>query len=361
VPELAKRRNVSGRWHYAAMGRPALKAGLMPLWRDRDTLQIGVDPRRAVALSGLGKAAAILTLLDGARDADEVIRTAQAYGIAREATSRVLSLLSEAGVLQDYPAELHRALPDYLRARLAPEMACVALAYGDRDGGARVIEQRRSAHVRIHGAGRIGSCVATFLASSGVTWVSCVDSGLTGPGDLAPAGLSHPDLGRPRAAGVARAIARVSPEARTDDQPVADLVVLTGAASLDQELVRGLMLNRIPHLAVRAAEAIGVVGPLVVPGKSACLRCLHMLKAAADPAWPRILAQSGEAAPPACDTVLAAATAALAAAQALAFIDGAGPEPAAANGTLELVLPQWQWRRRTWPAQPACPCGAATG
>ena len=41
------------------------------------------------------------------------------------------------------------------------------------------------------------------------------------------------------------------------------------------------------------------------------------------------------------------------------LIDRAG-EPAAANGTLELVLPDWQWQRRGWPAHPACTCGAAS-
>jgi len=332
----------------------------MPLWRDRETVQIGVDPRRAVALSGLGKAAAVLTLLDGARDTDEIIRTAQSYGINREATCHVLGLLSEAGVLQEHPAQLHRALPDYLRARLAPEMACATLAYSGTDGGARVMEHRRCAHVRVHGGGRVGACVATLLAASGVAQVSCADAGIAGPGDLAPGGLGEADLGAPRAAGVGAAIGRAAPEARTSDNGTTpDLVVLTGSGPRDQELVRGLSLNRIPHLAVHAAEAIGVVGPLVVPGKSACLRCVDLVKAAADPAWPRILAQAGPASPEACDIVLAAATAALASAQALAFLDGAGPEPAAANGTLELVLPSWQWKRRTWPAQLACSCGAA--
>jgi hypothetical protein len=32
--------------------------------------------------------------------------------------------------------------------------------------------------------------------------------------------------------------------------------------------------------------------------------------------------------------------------------------PATANGTLELVLPDWRWRRRTWRPHPACTCGA---
>ena len=341
--------------------RPALKAGLLPLWRDRETVQIGVDPRRAAALTGLGKAAAVLTLLDGSRDSDEVVAAAQAYGISPEATNHVLGLLAKAGALQDFPARLHRSLPEYLRARLAPEMACASLAYCDADGGARTVARRRGAYVRVHGADRIGACVATFLAASGVAWVSCTDDEVAGPADLGPAGLTEADLGKPRAAGVARAIRRVAPEVRTEDDGTRpSLVVLTGAGPHDEELLRRLMRDRTPHLAVRAGEAIGVVGPLVDPGRSACLRCVNITKAALDPAWPAVLAQSRAAVPQACDTVLAAATAALASAQALAFLDGAGPAPAAANGTLELVLPHWQWRRRTWAAQPACTCGAAS-
>ena len=117
--------------------RPALKAGLLPLWRDRDTLQFGVDPRRAIALGGLGPAAAVVSLLDGSRDRDHLIVTAQAYGIPAEAVSQVLTLLAEAGVLDDFPSGLHAALPDRVRARLGPELATAALAYADGDGGAR--------------------------------------------------------------------------------------------------------------------------------------------------------------------------------------------------------------------------------
>jgi hypothetical protein len=52
-------------------------------------------------------------------------------------------------------------------------------------------------------------------------------------------------------------------------------------------------------------------------------------------------------------------TAALAGLQALALIDRPLAVPATVNGTLEVVLPDWQWRRRTWPPHPACSCGAA--
>src|SRR6202044_659318 len=94
--------------------RPALKAGLRPLWRDRDTLQIGVDPRRARALTGLGKAGAIVSLLDGSRAAAEVVRTAATYGIGQDAVDKVLGLLASAGLLDDFPASLRAALPGYL-------------------------------------------------------------------------------------------------------------------------------------------------------------------------------------------------------------------------------------------------------
>jgi hypothetical protein len=209
----------------------------------------------------------------------------------------------------------------------------------------------------------VGGCVATFLAASGVAWVSCVDTGTAGPADVTPAGLGAADVGASRAAGVAQAVRRVAPEVRTanDARRVPDLVVITGRP--DPVLLAALVRDRVPHLVAHADEAIGVVGPLVLPGRSACARCVDLSKAERDPAWPRILAQAGDtdaasAETRACDTVLAAATAALATAQALTLIDRAG-EPAAANGTLEVVLPEWQWQRRGWPPHPACTCGAA--
>jgi hypothetical protein len=363
-------RNVTGGCQHVGM-RPALKAGLLPLWRDRDTIQFGTDSRRAVALEGLGQAAAVISLLDGSRDREALIATAQAYGVPPAAVNRVLTTLAAAGVLDDFPARLHAALPDQLRARLAPELATAALAYGDGDGGARTLARRRAAFVRVLGAGRTGACVASLLAASGVGHLTCTDPEPAGPADLAPAGLIRADLGAPRQDGAARAISRAAPEVSTrDDDAVPDLVILTELTLPD--LIEQLMRDRVPHLALRAAEAIGVVGPLVQPGRTACLRCVDLRKADGDPQWPKVLAQATftRVQPQACDTVLAAMTAAVTAAQALAFIDrpespgslgspgSPGSRPATANGTLEVVLPDWQWRRRTWAPHPGCDCDA---
>ena len=124
------------------------------------------------------------------------------------------------------------------------------------------------------------------------------------------------------------------------------------------ELPAALVADRVVHLTAGASEAIGVVGPLVVPGETACLSCVDLARTDRDPAWPLILAQlAAPGAPPAaCNAALATAVAAQAATQALAFLDRAGAAEAVRNGTLELVLPGWQWRRRSWRPHVACRC-----
>lgn len=359
--------------------RPALKPGLLAVWRDRDTLQIGIDPRRAIALTGMAGAGGLLALLDGSRDLAQVLAAARDLGIPAIAADRVLALLAAAGALDNYPASSLRALPDATRRRLAPELATAALAHGDGDGGARTLARRRQAWVRVQGTGAAGTGTASLLAAAGIGRVT-TSGRVTAAGQLTAAAPVHHGPGcRPAPPGdpppdLPAGSAPVqhcpsSPAAPPGDPPpglptgsalaraLPDLVVLTGPQY--PELPVALVSAGIPHLAVTAAEAIGTVGPLVVPGRSACLRCLDLARADRDPAWPLILAQVAgrEPEPPACDTTLATAVAAQAAVQVLHFIDRAGPAGAVTNGTLELVLPDWQWRRRSWPPHRRCGCG----
>ncbi len=327
--------------------RPALKPGLLTVWRNRDTVQIGIDPRRAVALTGMRGAAVLLGLLDGSRDLGQLLAAAGEFGISAEAADRVVALLATGGALHDFPVTAYRAMPHGLRTRLAPELATAALAHGDGDGGARVLARRQGACVRVEGMSRVGLCVASLLSASGIGMV--ISTGRS-PGTGAGAAGSPPagGTGLSDSAGPAGAARRP------------DLVIL--ADTYRRELPDVLRRAGVPHLAAAASEAIGVVGPLVLPGSTACLRCLDLTRAERDPAWPLILAQltGGRADPPACDTVLAAAVGAQTAAQALAFIDRPVSASAVANGTLELVLPDWQWRRRTWEPHQRCECGRRT-
>src|SRR5580692_11350681 len=115
--------------------RPALKPGLETVWRNRDTVQIGIDPRRAIALTGMRGAAGLLRLLDGSRDRHQVLDAAGDLGMDAAIADRVLTLLAAAGALDDLPAGGYGAVPGGARARLAPELATASLAHGDADGG----------------------------------------------------------------------------------------------------------------------------------------------------------------------------------------------------------------------------------
>jgi bacteriocin biosynthesis cyclodehydratase domain-containing protein len=366
--------------------RPALKPGLLPVWRDRNTLQIGIDSRRAVALTGMAGVARVVTLLDGSRDRAQVIRAAAEHGIPAETADRVLTLLAAAGALDDFPAGTLRLLPPPLRARLAAELATASLAHRDGDGGARILARRLAAQVSIHGGARVGAGIASLLTTSGIGRVTHVDPAGKAPAqppkaarpNTKPAGTSQP--GAPRASEAPpsgkppvaprsgtpptseappsrKSAGRLRPGPPRPGPPRPDLAVLVGRHPM--ELRASLMREQIPHLAAAADEAIGIVGPLVIPGRTGCLRCMDLARTDRDPAWPLILAQLLGRQPDllACDAPLAAAVAAHTAAQALAFIDRPSETGAVANGTLELVLPSWQWRRRTWPPHPDCDCG----
>jgi hypothetical protein len=324
--------------------RPALKPGLLPVWRNPDTVQIGIDHRRAIALTGMGGAAGLISLLDGSRDLGQLLAAAGELGIPAATVHRVLALLAAGGALDDHPACLFRGLPHGLHQRLVPELATAALAHGDGDGGARTLARRQNAFIRVSGLSPIGLSTASLLAAAGIGSVVTAGQVPALPAAGHSRGRSHPAAAPPAVA--ATAGARRTP----------DLVIL--ADSYRRDLPAGLLRAGIPHLAASASEAVGVVGPLVVPGRTACLRCLDLARADRDPAWPLILAQlaRGGADPPACDAVLAMAVAAQAAAQALSFVDRGTAATAAANGTLELVLPGWCWRRRTWLRHQYCFC-----
>jgi bacteriocin biosynthesis cyclodehydratase domain-containing protein len=115
-----------------------------------------------------------------------------------------------------------------------------------------------------------------------------------------------------------------------------------------------------PHLLVTVRETTAAVGPMVLPGDSPCLRCMHLARADRDPHWAALSAQlAGDSRPvEPCDVVLATLAAAHAAAQVLAAIDSPDRRPASVGGVLELGAESGQLRRRSITPHPSCGCGA---
>jgi hypothetical protein len=218
--------------------------------------------------------------------------------------------------------------------------------------------------VVIEGATRVGAPLAAILAASGIGRVSVRDTGTVSAGDAVVGGLDAADEGRPRSLAAADAVRRASP--LTDLRPLpdgspADLVVLTRPWAASDPLVADVHRAGVPHLVATVRGDTGVVGPLVVPGVTGCLRCGDLHRRDADPAWPRLAAQlTGSEPPPSGATVTCLLTAATAAVQVLAFVDGVAA-PATVDATIELRPPDLGPRLRAWPAHADCGCRTTSG
>lgn len=370
---------------------PMLKPAMRRSWRDRESLQFGLDPAHAVVLGPLDEASArFLRLLDGTRGPELLRREADALGLPPGRADRLLAALEEGGVLED--ADSVVALSGVMRQRddamerVRPDLASLSVVHGEPGAAADLMAARRRVRVQVRGAGRVGASVAAVLAAAGVGRVDVVDGGEVEPGDVAPAGISAAQVGERRGAAARGATRRAWPDPRPPGrrsppggEPPLGLTVLAprdglGAYAPDPREAEPLLAAGIPHLYAGVIEGVGAVGPLVLPGRTGCAGCLEAARAQEDPAWPRMLAQlrSGRpAAVVACDVALATLVAGLAATHALAFLDWRASGGARAAGQDPAALPPGVGTRsefsltglgigvRAVAPHPGCGCGAA--
>jgi hypothetical protein len=272
-------------------------------------------------------------------------------------TRHALGALADAGYLwprgqADEDARLAPPEP-----RLAGELAALAVRYGAR--AADVLRARRKATVEVHGRSRVAVHVAAVLAAAGVGRVHCASDGVAKLCEATPGGIAVQDEGGVLSAAVERAVHRAAPTTDTTPLPVdarAQLTVLAVDGPVPEDRLTALHAADAPYLAVLLGLDSGVVGPLVLPGLTSCLRCAHLHRRDRDPAWSALAVQLtvGRRYGPASAVSVATVLAGVAAQQALAFLDGG--EPDCIDGTIELRLPDWRLRRRSWPAHPECGC-----
>jgi bacteriocin biosynthesis cyclodehydratase domain-containing protein len=117
-----------------------------------------------------------------------------------------------------------------------------------------------------------------------------------------------------------------------------------------------------PYLLVRLTEGRAVIGPFVVPGRTACLRCVDAHCTDADPAWPLLVEQYAscssrdrdDGAPEPVDPLLAALAVAWAARDLTSYVDGARPSSWSATVTIDARLARLE--TRGWLRHPDCGC-----
>ncbi|GAB3703872.1 hypothetical protein [Mariniluteicoccus flavus] len=119
----------------------------------------------------------------------------------------------------------------------------------------------------------------------------------------------------------------------------------------DRALTQVLLRGNRPHLFVRPQVRGVVVGPFVLPGRTACTRCMDLVRSH-DPEWVHVLARL-------CMTQLSTPSTqrAWAVGQVLVSLRAwaAGAEPTTAGVTQELGR-DWTVTSRAWPLHPECGC-----
>ncbi|MER5729775.1 TOMM precursor leader peptide-binding protein [Streptomyces sp. NPDC002138] len=355
---------------------PKVKPALARAWRDLQTVQFGVTPAHAVVFGPVDTATGtLLDRLDGTRGMELLRAEAAALGLPDGQVDELVRRLAAAGVIDDATAGGPRAQsllrrPEVLE-RLGPDRGSLSLMRREPGGDLRGIAARRAIRVQVRGSGRVGALIAAVLAGAGVGRVEVLDGGRVEPGDVAPGGLGPESVGRLRAEAAGALVRAAAPgrapraEEREGPEPGLALVVVAPRDGLqawapDPDTAVDWVAAGIPHLYAGVLEGTGLVGPLVLPGTTGCAGCMERERVARDRAWPRMLVQWRGAhrrrGSVACDLGLASAVAGLAAAHALAFLDG--ELPASTGARWEAALPALHWERARVTPHPECGCGA---
>lgn len=307
-----------------AARRLVLRPGVHVLRRDAATLQVGLDPARALVLPDDPPVRRLLSRLASPASVDD----GGAYD------DELVSLLDEAGLVCDCDT----LLP------LVPDRP------GHPGGGAARADVAAA-------AARCGDAVPSLLADRAAPRVVVAPTGAPEAATVAAtlAGLLTAAGARPHVADPGTPAARGGEDA-------AGLGVLVAVGEPAREELDPWLRAGTPHLVLRLVEGHVTVGPFVRPGESACLRCVDAHHTDVDPAWPLLVAQHARAAarpredrvPEPVDSALATLAAAWAAREIVTASEGGRPATTGATIRLDPLLTALETQH--WPLHPGCGC-----
>jgi hypothetical protein len=291
--------------------RPRLRDDVPILWRDRSTVQFGDD----VILDRVSQAhIGWLASLDGLRSPAEIERD---LPLPAAESARLLRAVIAAGALDDAAR-----IPDAVRWAAPSQRDAETRRFG------ATLRTYRDLDAAYAAAGRREGCVVAIVGRDVLRehLVSAMDA----------AGLRVDESARPA------------------------LVVLADGHHPDVPAHFDHDLQDLPHLHVGVHAERGTVGPLVVPGRTSCLRCAHLHRRDADAAWPLLAVQWAQAVPAMShvptDPLLCRLAADHAALLARWWTDAPDRPDLWADVALELRLPDGTARRVPRPSHPLCGC-----
>lgn len=322
------------------------RSGLARTVRGTRSLQLGVGPG-ATVVEGLTAADwHLLALLERGprrRDLEAALGRVDAAGAAR--ARQLLGMLELAGAVVT-------AAPGTAPAAGTGRDPRTGRDGRERHQGAGPGGSLAGAEVAVVGGGGLGVALAVALAAAGARTSALVDDATVGPADVLPGGAAPADVGRRAAHVAAEAVHRLAPHVRTACPADPDLVLLVSAQVPDAPAGVPLVQAGTTHLSVVVRPGHVVVGPLVVPGRGACLHCVDLHHSDLDAGWAdavRLLRRGAGRVvvpPPSTASLVTGLAAELAAGV-----------PASLRAGVEVLLGPGgttTWRR--WSPHPACGC-----
>lgn len=180
---------------------------------------------------------------------------------------------------------------------------CPSVSAADQSRYARVLDRleraglltadaaagERPLRVQLNDGGPVGNSIGLALARAG--WAVAIDDARMAV--QAPRGTYDPgSIATTRQAASCDTIRRLLPSADvTGGRADSDVTVIVAHGAPLTEAAVPLMARDEPHLYVTTDERGARVGPLVVPGRSACGTCLGLACSHIDPDWPTLALQ----------------------------------------------------------------------
>ena len=346
----------------------SINPGLRMLRRSSHSVQIGLGAGGLI-LEGLQDCdvAFVEALRRGISD-NLVLEHAVSLGVdvvrAGEICAKLAGLLFADDELHSRGYRAERLLPERSALLGLHKVPCLEL-----------MARREHAVVHLVGLGRTGATLAAVLVSAGVGTVLLEDDAPVAATDVSPGPFKLSDIGLTRSVAVRRHLMRIDPGANIHilhdggaggpSLAYLDLAVVAGHDTVPAQTTARFMAAERPHLLVLVREQDGTVGPLVVPGETACAECVERHRSAHDPQWLEMCTQLATGTGPSLDhrprtellenAALSTTLAGTAASHVLLFLDGVN-QPSSWSSVMTFHPDNGRWSQQDFTTHPDCGC-----
>jgi hypothetical protein len=238
----------------------------------------------------------IIAQFDGKKSTQEI---AEALAIDAAGVTRVVGQLLSAGLIdylitqivapgrfkeQDQSSDAGYI---QLQSKITPELSATTWIPGVKDGGVEVLTNRRLALIEISGENRVATQLYGLLLASGVTQTKMAsasrrDRARIGNQDMCAGLLAHGDVGsnyQHTLEDKARELALFPSKDKSAAEEIPEVFLKIFIGNGHEALIAQSMSEDEIHLIVASPDGPSIeVGPLVIPGKSACSRCVTLAR-----------------------------------------------------------------------------------